>query len=103
MLFLDSGILDYVKKDFGTSNYYPKNIGDMLKKIDEYIQKENNGSRGIFGKKDDEKTGDQYVSEYNESHKDDFVFKATKAYQEQKNEKNLKICHKRKSLPTYIN
>lgn len=36
MLFLDSDILDYVKKDFGTSNYYPKNIGDMLKRIDEY-------------------------------------------------------------------
>lgn len=41
-LFLDSDILDYVKKDFGTSNYYPKNIGDMLKKIDEYGIKESN-------------------------------------------------------------
>lgn len=64
---------------------------EKAKKIDEYIQKENNGSRGIFGKKDDEKTGDQYVSEYNESHKDDFVFKATRAYQEQKNEKNSAV------------
>lgn len=61
---------------------------EKAKKIDEYIQKENSGSHGIFGKKEFDKSGDEYVSEYNESHKDDFVFKAIKEYQEQKKEEN---------------